>query len=359
MEMLPAVLDLVPRQPATLVGIGRLHIRLDQWGYDPAATDRDAGGRHNAHCPGLGRQFEWWFPQRVSASRGFLARRVRNLRDRRGHDVSRCISQRSQAGDTPGYVICRPFVNALTNAADCQIVSQQGIVSGNAAINAVSSDFWGADVAFRKLACCNCNGRLDWLVGYRFLSYGDSVRISENLTPTAPVFVPGTRIGVTDAFTAQNQFHGALFALAGEYRMGSWYVAGRGGVSLGGTFRKATISGSTTVQVPPGPPVTLPGGLLALSSNSGTFSGSEWVFMPEASLRVGYQITQHLRVYGGYSFLYWPGVYRAADQIDPVVNPGLLPPPVVPLAGPVRPLFPNQLSSLWVQAVSFGVELRY
>ena len=130
-------------------------------------------------------------------------------------------------------------------------------------------------------------------------------------------------------------------------------------MNFGGTFRRATVSGATTALVPPAPRVILPGGLLALSSNSGTFSGSDWVFVPEASVRVGYQVRENLRVYVGYSFLYWPAVYRAAEQIDPVVNPGLLPPPIVPLVGPVRPLFPDRQSSLWVQAVSVGLELLH
>jgi len=269
------------------------------------------------------------------------------------------VADRFAVGDIPGTIVGRPFINALTNAPDAQLVSVPGALSGRVTVDAVSSDFWGADVAVRKLICCDCNGRLDCLVGYRFLSYGDAVRINEDLRPTGAPFPPGTRIGVSDAFTAENQFHGALFALAGEYRFGPLYVQGRGGVSFGGTFRRATIAGSTSIQVPPAAPVVQPGGLLALSSNSGTFSHSDWVFVPEASARVGYQVTENLRLYVGYTFLYWPAIYRAADQIDPVVNPGLLPPPIVPLTGPVRPRFLDRQSSLWVQAVSIGLELRY
>jgi hypothetical protein len=268
-------------------------------------------------------------------------------------------AHRARVGDTPGTVIARPFTNALTNLPDAELVSVPGALSGRATIDAVSSDFWGADVALRKLICCDCRGRLDCLVGYRFLSYGDSVRVAEDLHPLVAPFPPGTRITVADSFTAENRFHGALFALAGEYRRGGWYVQGRGGFSVGGSIRRATITGATSIQVPPAPPTALPGGLLALSSNSGSYSSSDCVIVPEASVRVGRQVTQHLRVYVGYTFLYWPSVYRAADQIDPVINPGLLPPPVVPLTGPVRPLFPDRLSSLRLHALSVGLELRY
>jgi putative beta barrel porin BBP7 len=269
------------------------------------------------------------------------------------------VAERAAFGDTPGTVTARPFFNPVTNSPDAEFVSVPGLLSGRAAIDAVSSDFWGVDVGLRKLICCDCCYRLDCIVGYRFLSYGDALHINEDLQPTTAPFPPGTRITVSDNFTAENRFHGMLFAVAGEFRHGEWYAQARGGFSIGGTFRTATISGATTIQVPPAAPVVLPGGLLALSTNSGNFSSSEWVIVPEVSVRVGRQVSEHVRVFVGYTFLFWPAVYRAADQIDPVVNPGLLPPPLTPLTGPIRPLFPDRQSSLAVHGVSIGVEVRY
>jgi hypothetical protein len=269
------------------------------------------------------------------------------------------LGDQTQVGNIPGTVVGRPFFNAMTGSPDVEIVSFPGIVSGQATASVTSTNFWGADAAFRKLICCDCHGRLDFLIGYRFLYYGDSVNVTENLQPIAAPFPPGSSIGVTDQFSTTNQFHGLLLGLAGEYRWNSWFIDGRGAISFGATVRQATIAGATSVQVPPAAPVVAPGGLLALSSNSGTFNTSAFAVVPEASTRIGYQATQNLRFYVGYSFLFWPKLYRAADQIDTVVNPGLLPPPVVPLTGPVRPLFQDRTSSLWVHAVSIGLELRY
>jgi hypothetical protein len=129
-------------------------------------------------------------------------------------------------------------------------------------------------------------------------------------------------------------------------------------VSTGRTFRKATIAGQTQFDIPPEAPFALPGGLLALSSNSGIHSSDSWTVVPEATVRVGYQVNDRLRVYAGYSALYWPGVYRAAGQIDPAINPDLLP-PVISTAGPARPQFPNRTSGLWGQFLSVGAELHF
>jgi hypothetical protein len=271
-----------------------------------------------------------------------------------------CSSEdRARVGDTSGTIIGRPFFNALLGAPDVELVSVPGALSGRAAIDAEASHFCGADVAFHNAICCDCRGRLDWLIGYRFLSFDDSVRVFEDLHPTAAPFPPGSQIGVADGFTATNRFHGLLVGLAGEYRLDGWFVEGRLAASVGRTFRTATVAGQTSFNIPPEAPVVLPGGVLALSTNTGSLSTSDWTVVPEAAVRIGYRVNDCLRVYAGYSVLYWPGVYRAANQIDPVVNPGLLPPPVVPPVGPGQPQFPDRKSALWVHAASIGLEWRY
>jgi Putative beta barrel porin-7 (BBP7) len=266
---------------------------------------------------------------------------------------------RARVGDTPGQAIGRPFFNALLGAPDIELVSVPGALSGQAVAVAAASEFCGADLAFRKVLCSDCRGRLDCLIGYRFLSYDDSIRVTEDLHPNVSPFPPGSQIGVADGFTATNRFHGLLLGLAGEYRIDGWFVEGRAGVSMGRTYRTATVAGATSLDIPPAAPVVLPGGFLALSTNSSNFSTSDWTVVSEAMVRVGYQVTDRLRAYVGYSALYWPNVYRAAGQIDSVVNPGLLPPPIVPPGGPVHPLFPDRKSALWVHAALVGLEWRY
>ena len=101
------------------------------------------------------------------------------------------------------------------------------------------------------------------------------------------------------------------------------------------------------------------GGLLALLTNIGTYRSSSFALIPEFEFRAGYNITPRLRAFAGYTLIVWPNVARAGEQIDPVVNPAFLPPPIPGAGGPLRPAFPNRLSTLWVQGLSLGLEYRW
>ena len=83
--------------------------------------------------------------------------------------------------------------------------------------------------------------------------------------------------------------------------------------------------------------------------------------IPEVEARIGWQLTRHLKVYAGYSFLWINTVARAGEQIDPVINVTQFPirSGDGPLVGPARPAFSFERSDFWAQGLSVGVELRY
>jgi hypothetical protein len=70
-------------------------------------------------------------------------------------------------------------------------------------------------------------------------------------------------------------------------------------------------------------------------------------------------MTNTWRASVGYSLLYWGSVLRATEQIDPVINPGLLPPEQNPLTGDLRPASLMQDSSYLAHGITFGLERRW
>jgi hypothetical protein len=264
------------------------------------------------------------------------------------------------SGGTPNN-LGRPFFNTQTGQPDAELISFPGIVDGTVQASASSGSLLGAGVLARTNLCCDCCCRLDALLGWRYLSMSDHVGVVENLTSTDPeqIAAPlGTKINLTDDFRTTNIFNGADIGLAGEWRWDCWTLGATGRIALGSTYQRVDINGSTTVTVPGFPPLTSPGGLLALSSNSGVHTRDVFAFVPEVRLQLGYAITPCIQFFVGYDFLYWSNVVRAGDQIDLTVNPALLPPPL-PGATPLRPAFSFQSTNFWAQGIDLGLVFRF
>ena len=274
------------------------------------------------------------------------------------------------AGD-PGFF--RPFFNTNTGAPDAEVVSLQlpnaagtgfdPILTGRVTVSS-STGFAGWDANFRKQLWNDpCGGtRFDLLFGYRYLRLRDVTSIREDLTSTDPqeVSAPlGTNIIVYDRFETINTFHGGQIGIAGDKRWGRWNVGFRSTVALGSTQQRVNIDGSTQVITAEGASSTSRGGLLALPSNIGSHTLNRFSVVPEASANIGYQVTDRIRLFGGYSFMYWTNVLRSAGQIDLAVNPTQLPNSTDPRIGPNRPVFQPHETGFWAHGVNLGVEYRW
>lgn len=304
----------------------------------------------------------------------------------------------SSSGAPGSLPLARPFFNVITGLQDRQQVAIPGISSGSIGISS-GSMFQGAELnLLRNLFCCetdccvpdccvpNCSGdcgatscsgdgvggdqccissgyRVDLIGGFRYLGLDESLTIAENITflPGAPFpIVPGTTITVIDRFATSNNFYGGQIGARGEWWRDQWFVNVTGKVALGTTHQVVRISGSTDFTIPPAPTVQQPGGLLALPTNMGTRSRDVFGFVPEIGFNVGRQVNDNVRVFAGYSFLYWNSVVRPADQIDYVINPTQLPTPTGPgvLVGAARPAPMFRDTDLWAQGINLGVEFR-
>jgi hypothetical protein len=133
-------------------------------------------------------------------------------------------------------------------------------------------------------------------------------------------------------------------------------------MGVGNVKQEVMIQGTTVSTLPNGT-VVLPnpgvGGLLAQRTNIGTYTRNEFGIVPELGATLGYQVTQHLRLTAGYSFIYWSNVVRPGDQIDTTVNPNLMPPENPVETAFLNPRFAFQQTDYWVQGLSLGGEYRW
>src|SRR5262249_61083084 len=121
------------------------------------------------------------------------------------------------------------------------------------------------------------------------------------------------------------------------------------------------IDGQTMFFQPAGNLVsTQSGGLLALPTNMGGHTRTVFSVVPELGLNLGYQLTDHIRIFAGYTVLYWTHVARPGQQIDRTINSNQLPTIAGPGSlggGPPRPILRSRHTTLRAAAASARAEL--
>ena len=258
-------------------------------------------------------------------------------------------------------IVARPFidVNPAVNRTNAEFVCFPGVVNGGVIVTG-RTEYYGADANLRRNLICGENMRIDVIGGYRFLSLTDRVNVQENLVSLLGGAV-GSTIQVNDRFATDNRFHGGQLGLAGEIRGGKMFVDWRGTCALGAAIETVRIDGNTIFTSPGAASVIVPGGLLAQPSSIGTYHSTEFSVVPEANINVGADLTPHLRVFVGYTFLYWRPVVRAGDQINTVVNSSQLPTAAGPgtLTGPAQPSFQFHRTDFHMQGIGLGAQLRF
>jgi len=263
----------------------------------------------------------------------------------------------SSAG-TP--VLARPFLDTNTGLQSSTLIAFPGVLSGSVTASEISR-LYGAGGLYRRdigsYATPWGAERFSLLVGYRFLHASDRLDIATTSTAVAGGNIPaGTVVASSDSFHARSNFHGLDLGVAGEFSRGPWLLEWRAKVALGANFNEAQINGSTAITAG-GVTTTLPGGLLALSSNIGSYTQTRFAAVPDFAVKAGYQFAPAWQVVASYEVLYWTGVQRAGGLIDTTVNPALIPPAVG--GGPQRPQAQFDTSSLLAQGFGVGIKHEF
>lgn len=271
-------------------------------------------------------------------------------------------------GSNGSQILTRPFTNnvqadalgnfvAVAPFQDTELVSFPGVLAGSTAVSS-SSDFHGFGANLTKNLCCTPCGRVDFLLGYRYLYLNDQLTIQENLTGLAGSDFPGVNFLVTDSFQTKNYFNGANLGINYERRFDRFYIGLRTTVALGVTHSVVDIDGSTRVTDVDGTVTNYKGGLLALPSNIGNYTSDAFSVVPEVGVKLGMQVTDHLRIFAGYNYLYWSNVIRTGGVIDTRVNASQLP-PSDGVVGPAFPQYSPARTGFYAHGIMAGLEFRY
>jgi hypothetical protein len=256
-------------------------------------------------------------------------------------------------------VLSRPIIDALTGQPSAVLVGFPGQFGGELFIN-TRLKMGGAEAnVIHRLAYYDMF-KLNFLAGVRYIDQVESLQItSRSVIPSGDPNDPNI-VDIFDEFACRNQFLGANVGFEAELRCNRFFCDITGKIALGDQNESLHVSGFTNNRTA-GIDTTTQGGVLALAGNSGEFGDNEFAYVPEVTVKLGYQWTQRLSTYIGYNGLYISRLQRPGDQIDPVINPSFLPVSQFFGAnfGPVRPANTFNKADFWTQGVTFGVSIRY
>lgn len=266
--------------------------------------------------------------------------------------------------------LARPFNDTTPLALDPGAINgPNGELFRGASVNTFSQ-VWGIEANLRYKWLCGPNYWLDILGGYRHLNLSEGINITEDAQGAFPIpGGPAVFFHETESFRTRNQFNGLQLGLDGEVRfLNRMFFGATTKVAMGNIYQIVNIDGATTFSAAGLPTTTLPGALLASTTNIGRYTANRFGVLPEASLKLGINLTDHLRLFIGYDFMYLNNVVRPGDQIDPNVNQAFRPSILGPgfantlpaaAAGPRQPAVLFKTSDYWAQGLNFGLQYRY
>lgn len=292
----------------------------------------------------------------------------------------------ASSGAPGSPVIARPFYDVLSGAQNAQLAAYPGLANGDVSLHSTSF-LQGAWInGLCNICFCSCSQtnmlnqtnrvnmwapgacyyRLMPLAGFAFLNLDEGLGINETthvnpLLPASSPFFGGSTIASSDQFNTQNYFYGGQVGGRAYVSMGRMFVEATGQVGVGVTHSVVDIAGSTVNTPLIGAPVVTPSGFLASGSNIGQFNRDQFAVVPQVGVNVGCWITNNLRAFVGYTFIYWSSVATPGSEINQGLNGTNIPTDLRynPQAGPAGPAFAVRDTSFWAQGLNFGMEVNY
>lgn len=222
---------------------------------------------------------------------------------------------------------------------------------------------WGAEANVTMKTVRVFSSRTDLLFGFRYLNFDEGFTSTATTTITqGPPQDIGFGISVFDRFGTHNQFYAPQVGFVSDYKNGAWDINLGFRFAMGCMHETARIDGGTTFITPGQPDQHFVGGVLAQPTNIGHYEHNKFAVLPEVTLTLGYQVTNNIRAFFGYNYLYVSSLARAGSTIDTTVTPTQIHSLAAfdPNAPPAtRPVFRFHGDDFWAQGLTFGAEIRY
>ncbi|MBS0652442.1 MAG: BBP7 family outer membrane beta-barrel protein [Verrucomicrobia bacterium] len=234
----------------------------------------------------------------------------------------------------------------------------------------------------------NKSFQLKWLGGFCWVQLHEKLNFKGKTHAAAHSSFGNAFYNIADRFETANDFLAGQLKIDACYQTKRWYLEANLKGALGAVLQKVNVEGSSKSS---GGNVffltkgtenkTLHGGIFAEPGNRGSHHKNPMAWGFESKVQTGFDLTKHVEVHVGYTFLWISKMLRPGKQIDRKINstrtaladasratvgigPGPVPfggqsePAPVP-QGPHRPKVPFKSSTFWAQGLNAGIEFRF
>jgi hypothetical protein len=185
----------------------------------------------------------------------------------------------------------------------------------------------------------------DALVGFRYFGLEDTY--ADEYTEAASGF------RYTDNFKTNNNFYGANLGLRLRAEYKGFFAELTPKIALGATDETVKVGGDNAVAAVPGP-----GGFYASGNKVGTRSNMPFAYLPQISIKLGYNINDTVGIFVGYDALFLSEVARVENQISTNLDGDTIAGFNAGAAPDKSPTQSVQSSSLFEQGVTAGITLK-
>lgn len=258
------------------------------------------------------------------------------------------------ASDAVGNpLLAIPFadVTSGTPQESSLVIAQPGVRRG--LISADDASIFGGIEAdgLLKLGFLPPDPNRQWAAvgGLRFITLHEQFQLSSVTTDMA-----GVSQNRDDLVAALDSFLGAEFGLRGSRRFNRLTLELTGKAAFGSTWQAQSFYGQS--NAPFAPPLGFGGFFTEPSNTSLAPLQRVYSVVPSARFRIGYDLSQHLRLTASYEGLLWTHIVRPSNELDREIN---LSQTTGPLVGPARPTAQSRQSDFWAQGFSVGLQVNY
>lgn len=234
----------------------------------------------------------------------------------------------------------------------------------------------------------DCQGiEFDLLGGFRWIQLKESLTFAAK-TKTVPSFpFEPAFYNTEDRFLTTNNFFGGQLGVRGSCCYQCWSLNGSLKLGAGVMNQRVgihgfsqTSGGNLFFETKGTSHDILRGGIFAQPTNIGTNHKNIFAAIFDSDIRAGYQISNNIKLFAGYSFLWISHLVRPGNQMDRNINPTFTaladasrdtvgegfgpipfgePEPARPKQGAKKPDFSFKSKNFWAQGLTAGIEFCF